>query len=66
MTTSKDKFKINTSIKVKFAFGGIGFNLSAGMFGAWLMNFYIKVIKIDPFLWGLAWILYIVWNETVL
>jgi GPH family glycoside/pentoside/hexuronide:cation symporter len=32
------------------------------MFAAWLMNFYIRVIKIDFFLWGLAWILYIVWN----
>jgi len=62
MTSIGDKFKIDRSTKVKFAIGGIGFNLSAGMFAAWLMNFYIKVIKIDPLLWGLAWILYIVWN----
>ena len=62
MTTLEDKFKIKRSTKLKFTFGGIGFNLSAGLFAAWLMNFYIKIIKIDPFFWGLAWILYIVWN----
>jgi GPH family glycoside/pentoside/hexuronide:cation symporter len=62
MTSVESKFKIKLSIKTKFAIGGIGFNLSAGMFAAWLMNFYIKVIRIDPLLWGLAWILYIVWN----
>lgn len=62
MSSVEDKFKIKFSTKIKFAIGGIGFNLSAGMFAAWLMNFYIKIIKINPFLWGLAWILYIVWN----
>ncbi|MFX1570050.1 MAG: MFS transporter [Promethearchaeota archaeon] len=62
MSSIEDKFKINRSTKINFAIGGIGFNLSAGMFAAWLMNFYIKVIEIDLFFWGLAWILYIVWN----
>jgi len=62
MSSLEEKFKIKLPTKLKFAIGGIGFNLSAGMFAAWLMNFYIKVIKINPFLWGLAWILYIVWN----
>ena len=60
MASLENKFKIKLSTKVKFAIGGIGFNLSAGMFAAWLMNFYIKVIRINPILWGLAWILYIV------
>ena len=62
MASLENKFKIKLSIKAKFAIGGIGFNLSAGMFAAWLMNFYIKVIRINPMLWGLAWILYIIWN----
>lgn len=62
MTSIENKFKIKYSTKVKFAVGGIGFNLSAGLFAAWLMNFYIKVIEIDLIFWGLAWILYIVWN----
>ncbi|MFX1453025.1 MAG: MFS transporter, partial [Promethearchaeota archaeon] len=34
----------------------------AGMFAAWLTNFYIKVIQINPLLWGLAWIAYFGWN----
>jgi len=62
MTSVESKFKIKRSTKVKFAVGGIGFNLSAGLFAAWLMNFYVKVLEIDLFFWGLAWILYIVWN----
>ncbi|MEE9377693.1 MAG: MFS transporter [Candidatus Lokiarchaeia archaeon] len=62
MASLENKFKIKLSTKAKFAIGGIGFNLSAGMFAAWLMNFYIKVIRLNPMLWGLAWILYIVWN----
>jgi len=62
MTEVEKKFKIESQTNIKFALGGIGFNLSAGMFAAWLMNFYIKVIKINPLLWGLAWIFYIVWN----
>ena len=62
MSSIEDKFKIKHSTKIQFAVGGIGFNLSAGMFAAWLMNFYIRVIEIDFFFWGLAWILYIVWN----
>jgi GPH family glycoside/pentoside/hexuronide:cation symporter len=62
MSSIERKFKINRFTKINFAIGGIGFNLSAGMFAAWLMNFYIKVIEIDLFFWGLAWILYIVWN----
>ena len=47
MTTLENKFKIKRSTKLKFTIGGIGFNLSAGLFAAWLMNFYIKIIKID-------------------
>jgi GPH family glycoside/pentoside/hexuronide:cation symporter len=60
--TVSDKFKIPTATKVKFSIGGIGFNLSAGLFAAWLYNFYIKIVQIDPIFWALAWILYIVWN----
>jgi GPH family glycoside/pentoside/hexuronide:cation symporter len=57
-----DKFRIPLKTKIEFALGGIGFNLSAGFFAAWLLNFYIKIVKLDPFLWALAWALYVVWN----
>ncbi|TXT61455.1 MAG: conserved membrane protein of unknown function [Promethearchaeota archaeon] len=56
------KFRIPTKFKIEFAIGGIGFNLSAGFFAAWLTNFYIKVIGINELLWGVAWILYFAWN----
>jgi glycoside/pentoside/hexuronide:cation symporter, GPH family len=56
------KFKIPLKFKVEFAIGGIGFNLCAGFFAAWLTNFYIKVVGINEILWGIAWILYFGWN----
>ena len=58
-----EKFKIETSTKVKFAIGNFGFNLSSGLQAAWLMNVWIKIFHIHPFAWGLAWILYFVWNS---
>ncbi|MHA1274328.1 MAG: MFS transporter [Promethearchaeota archaeon] len=57
------KFKIPLSVKIEFTVGNFGFNLSAGIMAAWLMNFYIKIIKIHPFAWSLAWLLYFVWNS---
>jgi len=62
MSSRDEKFKIPSSVKIKFAFGGIGFNMSAGMFAAWLTNFYIKVVQINPILWSMAWIAYFGWN----
>ncbi|MHA1274985.1 MAG: MFS transporter [Promethearchaeota archaeon] len=59
-----EKFRVPFSIKIKFAIGFFGFNLSAGLVAAWLMNFYIKIVQIDPLLWGLAWILYFIWNSV--
>lgn len=58
-----EKFKVPRKTKIQFAIGGIGFNLSAGFFAAWLLNFYIKIVKLEPFLWGFAWVLYVVWNS---
>lgn len=57
-----EKFKIKTSTKTKFLIGNFGFNLSAGLVAAWLLNYYIKIVKIDPILWGVAWLIYFVWN----
>jgi len=58
-----EKFRIPTSTKIKFAIGNFGFNLSAGLQAAWLLNVWIKVFHIHPFAWGLAWILYFLWNS---
>jgi GPH family glycoside/pentoside/hexuronide:cation symporter len=57
------KFKVAISTKVKIAIGNFGFNLSAGIQAAWLMNVWIKIFHIHPFAWALAWILYMVWNS---
>lgn len=58
-----EKFQVSISTKIKLSFGHFGFNLSAGLVAAYLMFFYIRIIKLDFFLWGLAWILYFVWNS---
>lgn len=58
-----EKFQVPIPTKIKLAFGHFGFNLSSGLFAAYLMNFYIKIIKLDFLLWGLAWILYFAWNS---
>jgi GPH family glycoside/pentoside/hexuronide:cation symporter len=58
-----EKFKVSVSTKTKLAIGNFGFNLSAGIQAAWLMNVYIKIFHIHPLAWGLAWILYFVWNS---
>jgi GPH family glycoside/pentoside/hexuronide:cation symporter len=58
-----EKFKVDVSTKTKIAIGNFGFNLSAGIQAAWLMNVYIKIFHIHPFAWGFAWILYFVWNS---
>ncbi len=59
-----EKFKVDVSTKTKIAIGNFGFNLSSGIQAAWLMNVYIKIFHIHPFAWGLAWILYFVWNSV--
>ncbi|MHA1146881.1 MAG: MFS transporter [Promethearchaeota archaeon] len=58
-----EKFQVPISTKIKLSFGNFGFNLSAGLVAAYLMYFYIRILKINPLLWGLAWILYFAWNS---
>ncbi|MFX0100280.1 MAG: MFS transporter [Candidatus Hodarchaeota archaeon] len=58
-----EKFKIPTGTKLKFGVGSLGYAMSSGVFAAWLTNFYIKILEINYFQYGLAWILYLVWNS---
>jgi GPH family glycoside/pentoside/hexuronide:cation symporter len=57
-----EKFKVAPATKIKLGLGNFGFTISSGLVGAWLLNFYIKIVKIDPILWAWAWIAYLVWN----
>ncbi|TFF63615.1 MAG: MFS transporter [Promethearchaeota archaeon] len=59
----KEKFKVPLKYKIEFAVGGVGFNLSAGFFAAWLTNFYLKVVEVNLIFWAIAWGLYLVWNS---
>jgi len=51
-------------LKIKFygGFGAFGINLTTGLFLTWTQIFYIEMIKIDPLMWALAWIIYFIWN----
>ena len=60
MDNGRDRVSIGT--KFNYGLGSLGINLTAGLFGAWTLNFYIKIVGIDPLLWVLAWIFYMVWN----
>lgn len=54
--------KISGKTKLNYGLGSFGINLSSGIFGAWTQNYYIKMVGIDPLLWGFAWIVYLFWN----
>ncbi|MFX1355532.1 MAG: MFS transporter, partial [Promethearchaeota archaeon] len=51
-------------LKIKFygGFGAFGINLTTGLFLTWTQIFYIEMIKINPLMWVLAWIIYFIWN----
>jgi len=42
-----EKFKVSPSTKIKYGIGNFGFNMSSGLVAAWMLNFYIKIVKID-------------------
>lgn len=58
-----EKFRIPLKTKLRFSVGSFGYALSSGIFAAWLLNFYIKIVKIDPLFYALAWGLYFAWNS---
>ena len=60
MEIEKDIIPLKT--KFNYGLGSFGLNLTTGLFSAWTLIFYIKIVGIDPLLWVLAWIIYLVWN----
>lgn len=50
--------------KIYYGLGSFGLQLTTGLFAAWTLIFYIKIVRIDPLLWAFAWIIYLVWNAV--
>ena len=62
MEEKKDIIPLKT--KVNYGLGAFGLQLTTGLFAAWTLLYYIKIIGINPLLWALAWIIYLVWNAV--
>lgn len=62
MEIKKDIIPLKT--KINYGLGSLGLQLTTGLFAAWTLTFYIKIVKIDFLLWALAWIIYLVWNAV--
>ena len=60
MEIKKDIIPLN--IKFKYGLGAFGLQSIAGLFTAWTLIYYIKIVKINPLLWSFAWGIYFVWN----
>ena len=60
MEFKKDIIPIKT--KINYGLGGFGLQLTTGLFAAWTLTYYIKIVGIDPLLWSLAWLIYFGWN----
>ena len=60
MEEKKDIIPLKT--KVNYGLGSFGLQLTTGLFAAWTLLYYIKIVGINPLLWALAWIIYLVWN----
>jgi len=60
MEIKKDIIPLKT--KAYYGLGSFGLQLTSGLFAAWTLLYYIKIVRIDPLLWALAWIIYLIWN----
>lgn len=60
MEIKKDVIPFKT--KANYGLGAFGLSLTAGLFSAWTLVYYIKIVRIDPLLWAFAWLIYLVWN----
>jgi GPH family glycoside/pentoside/hexuronide:cation symporter len=60
MELKKDVLPIKT--KVNYGLGSLGLQLTSGLFAAWTLTYYIKIVGINPLLWALAFIIHFFWN----
>lgn len=56
--------KLSLKTRTFYGLGSFGINLTTGLFGAWTLIFYIKMIGLDPLLWAFSWLVYLIWNAV--
>jgi len=56
--------KLSLKTRTFYGLGSFGINLTTGLFVAWTLIFYIKMIGLDPLLWGFSWLVYLIWNAV--
>jgi GPH family glycoside/pentoside/hexuronide:cation symporter len=54
--------KVSLRTRFHAGLGSFGLNIIAGLFSAWTLTFYIKIIEINPLLWAFSWLSYLIWN----
>jgi len=56
--------KLSLKTRTFYGLGSFGINLTTGLFAAWTLIFYIKMIGLDPLLWAFSWFVYFIWNAV--
>jgi GPH family glycoside/pentoside/hexuronide:cation symporter len=60
MNNTEEKILLKT--KFNYGLGSLGLQLTSGLFAAWTLTYYIKIVGISPLLWALAFIIHFFWN----
>jgi GPH family glycoside/pentoside/hexuronide:cation symporter len=60
MNNTEEKILLKT--KFNYGLGSLGLQLTSGLFAAWTLTYYIKIVGINPLLWALAFIIHFFWN----
>ncbi|MFW9771799.1 MAG: MFS transporter, partial [Candidatus Thorarchaeota archaeon] len=65
METSKKKDKVHSlGGHLLYSLGAVPSALPYNMISASVLLFYVTVVKLDPILFGIVWILYGIWNAV--
>jgi GPH family glycoside/pentoside/hexuronide:cation symporter len=54
--------KVSLKARIYAALGSFGLNAIAGLFSAWTLTFYIRILELNPLLWAFSWLSYFIWN----
>jgi len=54
--------KVSLKTRIYAGLGSFGLNSIAGLFSAWTLSFYIRIIELNPLLWAFSWLSYLIWN----